>query len=97
MGSKPRQKEYVSKLLADKDRAIYWLCALLERDSQRVRDGARRALADLGYDERRIEGMLLLGEPYPSRAGEERHAMAYRYDGVVRTRDSSGCREPRPP
>jgi hypothetical protein len=61
--------EYVSKLLIEKERAIYWVCALLERDGVDTRAGARRALADLGYDRRRIEAMLLLGEPH--RASEE--------------------------
>jgi hypothetical protein len=70
MGSKPRSTEdYVSRLVLEKQRAIYWLCSLLERDSSSTRAGARRALAELGYDDRRIHSMLLLGEPV-ARAGE---------------------------
>jgi hypothetical protein len=65
VGSKPRHHDYVSKLLVDKERAIYWLCAVLERDGPLTRERARLALADLGYDQRRIESMLLLGEPGP--------------------------------
>ena len=46
MGSKPRSAEdYVSRLVLEKQRAIYWLCSLLERDSTATRAGARRALA----------------------------------------------------
>lgn len=70
MGSKPRSAEdYVSRLVLEKQRAIYWLCSLLERDSTATRAGARRALAELGYDDGRIHSLLLLGEPGP-RAGE---------------------------
>lgn len=70
MGSKPRSAEdYVSRLVLEKQRAIYWLCSLLERDSTTTRADARRALAELGYDDARIHSLLLMGEPGP-RAGE---------------------------
>ncbi len=75
MGSKPRSGEdYVSRLVNEKERAIYWLCSLLERDSASTRAGARKALGDLGYDDRRIHSVLLLGEP-GLRAGEDTHAI----------------------
>lgn len=49
--------------MAEKERAIYWLCALLEGDGAPTRAGARQALAELGYDQARIDSMLALGEP----------------------------------
>lgn len=69
MGSKPRP-EYVTRLVLEKQRAIYWLCALLARDSPATRAAARQALAELGYDEPRIRALLLLGEPGKPRARE---------------------------
>lgn len=69
MGSKPRP-EYVTRLVLEKQRAIYWLCALLERDGPATRAAARQALADLDYDEPRIKALLLLGEPGQPRARE---------------------------
>ena len=69
MGSKPRP-EYVTRLVLEKQRAIYWLCALLARDSPETRAAARQALAELGYDEPRIRALLLLGEPGQPRARE---------------------------
>lgn len=79
MGSKPRKEEYVTRLVLEKQRAIYWLCSLLERDSGPVREGARKALGEIGYDQRRIEAMLLLGEP-GARASENRRAAVPVYD-----------------
>lgn len=70
MGSKPRHEDYANRLVVEKERAIYWVCALLERDGEATRQGARRALAELGYDQRRVEAMLLLGEPGQHRASE---------------------------
>jgi hypothetical protein len=70
MGTKPRQDEYVNRLVLDKERAIYWVCALLERDGAATREAARAALAQLGYDQRRVESMLHLGEPGRRGAGE---------------------------
>ena len=70
MGSKPRQGEYTSRLLIEKERAIYWVCTLLERDGTETRLAARRALGELGYDQRRIEAMLAMGEPGAHRARE---------------------------
>ena len=87
MGFKPRVEEgdYVSRLLVQKERAIYWVCALLERDSTATREGARRALAELGYDQRRIESMLQLGEPGQRGAGEnQRHAEPTYNEGRAR-------------
>ena len=75
MGRTRRHREYVSKLVVEKQRAIYWVCALLERDSASTRGAARRALAELGYDRPRIESLLLLGEPGSHRAGEDARAM----------------------
>ena len=63
MGSKPRQAQYVTRLVLEKQRAIYWLCALLERDGPATRADARHALAELGYDQKRIDAMLVMGEP----------------------------------
>jgi hypothetical protein len=84
MGSKPRSREdYVSRLVLEKQRAIYWLCSLLERDSTATRAGARRALAELGYDDGRIQSLLLLGEPGP-RAGEGQPADTGSDDGGER-------------
>jgi hypothetical protein len=74
MGSKPRLEDYANRLVVDKERAIYWVCALLERDSAATRQAARDALLELGYDQRRIEAMLLLGEPGHPRARERAHA-----------------------
>ncbi len=91
MGSKPRSgEEYVSRLVIEKERVIYWLCSLLERDGPATRDGARRALAELGYDERRIRSMLLLGEP-GLRAGEQLAAALRRYDVGKGERAAGGC------
>jgi len=91
MGSKPRSREeYVSRLVIDKQRAIYWLCSLLERDSPAVRDGARKALATLGYDERRIGSMLLLGEPGLRGAGEGGPAAFRTQDQAERARAAAG-------
>lgn len=76
MGSKRRYRkstDYSIRLVIEKERAVYWVCALLERDGEETRAGARRALFELGYDQRRIDAMLLLGEPGPARAGEARH------------------------
>ncbi len=84
MGSKPRSAEdYVSRLVLEKQRAIYWLCSLLERDGTATRAGARRALAELGYDDLRIQSLLLLGEPGP-RAGECQPAATGSDDGGER-------------
>jgi hypothetical protein len=75
VGSKPRQKEYVTRLVLEKQRAIYWLCAVLERDVPATRAAARRALTELGYDADRIEALLLLGEPGHPRASERPRAL----------------------
>jgi hypothetical protein len=72
MSSRRGQREYLTRLVAEKERAIYWVCALLERDGTKTRRDARRALVELGYDQRRIEAMLLLGEPGTG-AGEITH------------------------
>ena len=63
MGRVTRQREYVSKLVVEKQRAIYWVCALVERDNPVTRAAARQALAELGYDRWRIESLVLMGEP----------------------------------
>ena len=81
MGSKPRQKEYVTRLVLDKQRAIYWLCAVLEHDAPATRAAARRALTELGYDEPRIEALLLLGEPGEPRAREQTSALNHSAKG----------------
>jgi hypothetical protein len=72
MGGKPRQGEYVIRLMTEKERAVYWLCALLESDGPAARAGARQALAELGYDQARIDSMLLLGEPGRRGAREQK-------------------------
>ena len=63
MSSRRGHRQYLTRLVAEKERAIYWVCALLERDGTATRRDARRALIELGYDQRRIDAMLLLGEP----------------------------------
>jgi hypothetical protein len=76
MGFKPRERDYVSKLVVEKQRAVYWICALLEQYSDATREGARRALQELGYDQPRIETLLLLGEPTMQRARQRRRIAA---------------------
>jgi hypothetical protein len=73
MSSRRSNREYVTRLVVEKQRAIYWVCALLERDGTGTRRDARRALAELGYDGPRIEALLLLGEPGARGAGEDAH------------------------
>jgi hypothetical protein len=48
------------------------VCALLERDSETTRQGARRALEELAYDRSRIEALILLGEPTAQGARQRR-------------------------
>lgn len=78
MGLKPGEREYVSRLVVEKQRAIYWVCALLERDGDATRQGARRALEELGYDQSRIESLLLLGEPTAQGARQKRQIVRSR-------------------
>jgi hypothetical protein len=87
MGTKPRRDEYVSRLVFEKERAIYWVCALLERDGAATRDAARAALGDLGYDQRRIASMLHLGEPGRRGAGESRLPRLSYNDGGPRRQE----------
>jgi hypothetical protein len=91
MGTKPRQEEYVSRLVLDKERAIYWVCALLERDGAATREEARAALADLGYDQRRIASMLHLGEPGRRGAGESQRVRHTYNDGRPRREKRRGA------